>query len=139
MSGILQILLAGGDRIRLDTASYTRAAAGAATASFKIDADGQVYAADNSSSGSLTARYSWVTPQANAALYDVRWSTTSGTVDSTPGAEATNLNLGTDRTWSETNNVTTESCVFQVKIYRAGESTTPLATADITLNVDGTS
>lgn len=137
MSGVLQVLMAGGDRIRLDSATYSRVSPGAGTASFKIDSDGQVYAGDNASSGSLTARYDWITPRANAANYDVRWSTTSGVVDSTPGAEATNLNLGTDRTWSETNNVTTESCVFQCKIYRAGESSTPLATADITLSVDG--
>lgn len=138
MSGVLNMMLASGDRIRLDAATYTRTNPSAATASFKLDNDGQAYAADNSSGGSSTARYSWVTPNANAALYDVRWSTSAGAVDSSPGAEATNLNLGTDRTWSETNNLTTESCTFTVSIYRAGESTNPLATASITLSVDGT-
>lgn len=137
MSGVLQILLAGGDRIRLDAATYTRSNPSGATASFKLDNDGQVYVADNSSGGASTARYAWVTPQANAASYDVRWTTSSGVVDSSPGAESTNLNLGTDRTWSETNNTTTESCTFTVNIHRAGDSGAPLATASITLSVDG--
>lgn len=138
MSGVLNILMASGDRIRLDAATYTRSNPSGATASFKLDNDGQVYAADNGSAGSLTARYNWCTPGANAASYDVRWSTSAGTVDTTPGAESTNLNLGTDRTWSETNGITTESCTFTVNIHRAGDSGAPLATASITLSVDGT-
>ena len=138
MSSVQQILLASGDYIRVDAAAYTRAFPSGATCSFKLDADGQVYVADNSSGGVLTARYNWVTPPSAAANYDVRWSTITNVVDTTPGAEATNLNLGTDRTWSETNALTTETCTFQVRIHRAGDTATPLATANITLNVDGT-
>ena len=137
MSGIQPLLVAGGDQLRIDTASYVRIFPGGATCSFKIDNDGQVYIGDQSSGGVLTARYNWITPVGNAANYDVRWSTLSAVVDSTPGAENTNLNLGTDRTWSETNNVALESCAFQVRIHRLGDSSIPLVMANINLEADG--
>lgn len=135
---IQQIFLgAGGDVIRVDTATISRDNTGGASASFKLDADGQAYYADDSSGGALTARYSWVIPNANAALYDVRWTPGSGTVDSTPGADSTNLSLGTDRTWTETNGAGVESASFTVTVHNAGDSGNPLATAVITLEVDG--
>lgn len=137
MAGILQMLLAGGDRLRIDAATYSRDNPGAATAGWRIDSDGMVYVADDSSAGAFTARYPWIVPAANAANYDVRWSTVANAVDSTPGAEATNLNLGTDRQWSETNNAAFETCTFQVRIHRAGDSANPIITANIVLEVDG--
>ena len=137
MSGAQQMLLAGGDQIRLDAAAYVRTNTGGATCTFKLDNDGQVYVADNSSGGALTARYSWVIPNAAAANYDVRWSTVSNVVDSTPGAEVTNLNLGTDRTWSETNAVADETCSFSVSIHRLGDTVSPLVTKTISLEADG--
>src|SRR5687768_12842585 len=121
MSGIQQMMLgASGDKLRIDAASYSHANPGAAAVSFKIDADGQVYVADTSSGGAFTARYNWCIPVGNAANYDVRWSTVANVVDTTPGAENTNLNLGTDRIWSEANNVAFETCTFQVRIHRTG-------------------
>jgi hypothetical protein len=135
MSAIQQLLLAGGDTIRLTSATITRDNPGGATATWRIDADGQVYGTNGA--GAIVALYNWVTPVSSAPNYDVRWSTTSGVVDSTPGAEATNLPLTSDRTWSETNATTIESCVFQASIHRTGDTTTPLATATVTLEVDG--
>lgn len=138
MGASQQMLLAGGDRLRIDSATYSRINPGGATASFKIDADGQVYVGDSSSGGALTARYAWIVPAANAALYDVRWSAVSGTgVDSSPGAASTNLNCGTDRTWSETNVAGVETTTFRVTLHRAGDTANALVTADITLEVDG--
>jgi hypothetical protein len=135
MSGIQQALLAaGGDRLRLDSTTYSHDNPGGSSASFRIDADGFVY---GTVGGALVAQCAWVTPPVNAANYDVRWSTTSGTVDSTPGAENTNLNLGTDRTWNENSASSLETCTFQARIHRAGDAATPLATANITLEVDG--
>jgi len=138
MSGVQQILLACGDTLRLDSASYTRIiVSGAPSTSFRIDADGQVYVGDQLSGGALTPRYNWVTPTSSAPNYDVRWNTTAGFVDTSPGAENTNLNLGSDRTWIESAGGTFESCSFQARIHRAGNTTTPLATAGITLEADG--
>jgi hypothetical protein len=138
MSGLLNMLLANGDRIRLDSTSYfSSVIGGSVTTEFKIDSDGLVYARDNTSGGLLTARYPWIIPQAAAANYDVRWNTTSNTVDSTPGAENTNLNLGTDRTWSETAAGSVESCAFSARIHRVGNTANPIVTATITLEADG--
>src|SRR5688572_16767572 len=100
MSGVLNMLLAGGERLRLDGGTFSHDNPGGSTASVRIDADGFVY---GTVGGVMTQQYAWISPQTSAPNYDVRWSTVSGTVDSTPGAENTNLNLGTDRTWSETN------------------------------------
>lgn len=135
MSAPQQILAAGGDQLRLDTATINRASPGAATATWRIDADGQVYGTN--SGGAIVALYNWVTPVTSAPNYDVRWSTTSGVVDTTPGAENTNLSLNTDRTWSESNGASLESCVFQARIHRAGDTANPLKTANITLEADG--
>lgn len=133
-----QMLLAGGDQIKLIPASYTRIILGGpASVTFKIDNDGQVYVADQLSGGALTARYAWVLPLTAAANYDVRWTTVANVVDSTPGAESTNLNLGTDRTWTETTGAIPETCTFRVNIHRLGDTAAPLATADITLAPDG--
>ena len=134
---MMQMLMAGGDYITLVTDFISRANTGSATAIWRLDADGQVYVADDGSGGVPTARYNWVTPPGNAALYDVRWTAGTGTVDTTPGAASTNLNLGTDRTWAETNTAGLESASFTASIYRAGDSTNALATATITLEVDG--
>jgi hypothetical protein len=137
MAALQQMLLAGGDRLRLDVAGYTRAFPGGATAGFRLDADGFVYAADDSSAGVFTQRYPWIAPQSAAVNYDVRWGTSAGVVDSTPGAEATNLPLTVDRQWSETNNAAVESCAFLVRIHRTGDAAAPLVSATITLEADG--
>jgi hypothetical protein len=137
MSGILNMLLAGGVRIVLNSATYSHDNPGGAGASFAIRNDGFVYAADSSSGGVATQRYQWCFPAALAASFDVRWNTTANVVDTTPGAENTNLNLGTNRTWSEANASALETCSFQARIHRAGDTATPLATANITLEADG--
>jgi hypothetical protein len=138
MSGIQQMLLgSGGDRLRLDSLTYTRVNPGSAFVGIRFHSDGQVYVADGSSGGVYTPRYNWVTPTSKAASYDVRWNTTANVVDATPGAENTNLNLGTTREWSETNNVAAETCTFQARIHNAGDAATPLATGNITLSPDG--
>lgn len=135
--GIHQLLMSSGDRIRLDAATISRAATGAATAQFRLGSDGQAYYADDSSSGFLTARYNWVEPPGNAALYDCRWTQGAGAVDTSPGAVSTNLNLGTNRTWQETNGTGVESTTFTVTIHRTGDTGNALATAIITLEADG--
>jgi hypothetical protein len=139
MSGIQQMLLgSGGDILRLDSANYSRLVPGGSpSCSFRIDADGQVYVGDNASGGVLTARYNWVTPTSSASNYDVRWNTTAGTVDTTPGAENTNLSLGSDRTWIQSAGGFLDSASFQARIHRAGNTTNPLVTANISLEADG--
>jgi hypothetical protein len=137
MSGILNILLAGGDRIVLNGGTFSRDNPGAASVTYRIDADGFIYVGDDSSGGAVTQREQWCFPATAAANYDVRWNTTANVVDSTPGAENTNLNLGTDRSWNETNNAGLETCSFQCRVHRAGDAATPLATANVTLTADG--
>ena len=137
MSGALQVLLAGGDRIVLNSATYTKVTPGGATSGFRIQNDGFVYAQDQGSAGLFTQRYQWCFPAAAAPNYDVRWSDTTNNVDTSPGAANTNLNLATTRTWQETNSATFESCVISVRIHRAGDTATPIVTAAITLEADG--
>ena len=135
MSGPQQMLLAGGDQLRLDTATYTRINPGGATANFGIDSDGFVY---GQSGASITQRYPWVLPTASAAKYDVQWSLVSDTLpDTSPVAQNTNINLGVARTWQETNAATLEQTVFQVRIYPAGITVNPIVSANITLIADG--
>lgn len=129
------ILFSSSDILRLDDATYDRVNPGSASASFRLDADGQVYAADQASGGAFTARYNWVTPPGRAAAYDCRWAAVTNTVDTTPGAASTNLALTSDRTWTETNTTTTEFAEFDVSICRSGD-TTPIKTARIRLEVD---
>lgn len=135
MSGILNMLLGAGDRIALVDSLISHANTGGSTATYRIDSDGFVYGTGGG--GSVIQLYQWCFPAAAAINYDVRWNTTANVVDSTPGAENTNLNLGTDRTWSETNNAGFETCSFQARIHRAGNTTNVLATANVTLEADG--
>jgi len=130
------MLLAGGDTLRLDAATYSRAAAGAATTRFVVDSDGFVYATN--SGGTLTQRYAWCLPASSANKYDIQWSAVTNLPDVSPAAQNTSVNLGTDREWSETNNVTLETTTFQCRIYPAGLSTPALVSANITLEADGT-
>src|SRR5688572_9292136 len=116
MSGVLNMLLAGGARVVLNSATISHDNPGGAGAGFSIRNDGFVYIADTSSGGAFTSRYQWCFPAALAANYDVRWNTTANVVDTTPGAENTNLNLGSNRTWNEGNTSALETCSFQARL-----------------------
>jgi hypothetical protein len=137
MSAIQQVLLAAGDQLRLDVATYLTIGSGAATTRLVIDSDGFLYSTNGA--GVLTQRYAWVKPASSAPKYDVQWSLVSDTLpDVSPVAQNTNTNLGTDREWQETNNLTTERTVIQLRIYPTGITVNPIVSANITLDADGT-
>lgn len=139
MSGILNIMFAGGLSFRLDTATISETTVGGpSTAGIRLDSDGQVYYRDDASGGvAYTARYNWISSPALAGNYEAVWTAGAGTVDTTPGAAGTGLNLGTDRTWEETNPVALESASFTLIIRVAGGGATVAGPVTITLEVDG--
>lgn len=124
-----------GDRLTLTSETISTVNPGNCTSGFRLNSDGQVY--KTNTSNVYTASYNWVTPTSSAHLYECVWTAGTGTVDATPGSAGSALALTSSRTWSETNTTTTETASFTVVIRVAG-STTPLASATITLEVDAT-
>ena len=99
------------------------------TAGIKVDADGRVYQINGVT---YTSRYTWLTGDGAASDYEVRWTSTSGTLSS--GTEATWQGCGTDRVYYVrcTGAWSSETCTGTLEI-RAASDGTILTSASVTL------
>ena len=137
MTGNVAVMMAGSaDVLRLDDATIFASSAGTAFAGIRLNSDGQVYySQSNVSGGAYIAQYNWITPTSSAANYDCQWVQNPDIPDTTPGAQSTDLNLGTTRTWEDTTPPAITAKTFQIRIQAVGSSTN-LKTADITLDIE---
>lgn len=102
---------------------------------FQLESDGDISTIykENGSTAAAVVRGQWLLSGA-AADYDAYVSVTSGDTPDT-GTIGSNVNLGVTKSWSFTTTArTSEECVLNVEIRRAGGST-PLTSASITLRL----
>ena len=134
-------MLMGGaapDVLRLDGDSVVDFTTGNSQAGIRFNSNGKVqYMRITTEAGAYTDLYDWVTPTSNAANYKLQWVAVVGLPDTNPGAQNTDFDLTTSRTFEELNLAGVESAIFTIKLYRIGSSTV-LKQADFTLEVDGT-
>jgi hypothetical protein len=83
--------------------------------------------------GGLITIENWITPQTNMSDYTVRAHVNSGTAPSSGDALDSDLNLGTSRTWTQTQaSPGTRSCILLITIKRVADGAT-MDTALVTL------
>lgn len=117
----------------LNNASYLASGTTVTTCSFRVDSDGSVY---TNETGSFAVDYTWLTGGGVAADYDVRWTSTSGSLST--GSEATWESLAADRTYSVVDSVAdlnSVTCTGTVEI-RDADTLAVLATATVTIEAD---
>lgn len=135
MSAIQQLLAAGGDTLFLSADAPLDATppGGPVSVTWRIDADGQIY---YTITDVIAARYAWITPAANAPLYEFRWVTHGVDPDTTPSASGTWVAMSADRTFTENQTGTDRTALFTAEIRRIG-STSTLVSVTISLQALG--
>ena len=127
-----------GDTLTLSPASVSdsRISPDVAEASWRLDADGQVYIARAGvAGGAFQAQYAWVSPASNAPNYECSWTAGTGTVDTTPVAAGSYAALTSDRTWTETSAAGFQTADFTARLRRVG-GTVDVKTALVELSAE---
>jgi hypothetical protein len=122
MSGILALLLMGGNKVQLPVTSATSFSTGTtSTAQLQFASSGDINGTNGSNA--VTDRGDWVVPKLNMGDYDIRVILTSGTF--TSGTNNTWENLGTSRTWTKAGSIGggLVSCAFTVEIRHSASGT----------------
>lgn len=137
--GVLRHARVGGDIIRLDAAALSSVTVGGvATCSFRIDSDGGIYFNQaNIPGGGFIKQYDWVLPNANAGLYECRWTSLGNDPSSPPGVADTWLACTTDRTWANSVNGSSDTSSFTCELRLASNPGVTLKSVVIQLNPDG--
>jgi hypothetical protein len=136
MSGILNLVVAGGVRVALSAQGVVSAGAGAQTATYTLSNAGQASRA-TTGGGTINISDEWVRPASAAgAVYECRATVTSGVLAS--GTTGTWLALNTTRAWTVSIAVIgTAEATITVEI-RVAASGLVLASASIDLTAERT-
>lgn len=138
----MSILLAafaamGGDRISLSGVAVSSVGAGAQTATYTLESDGDVVTATTPLGSSDIG--DWIDPKANAPSdYEVRATLNSGTLSS--GTTGSWLALTSNRSWSVAqfvNSGSSNAADLTIEIRKGSGAT--LASANVTLEAERTS
>jgi hypothetical protein len=136
MSGILNLVVAGGVRVELTNQSVISGGAGAQTATYTLSNAGQASRA-TTGGGTVNIASQWVRPTSAAgAVYECRATVTSGALST--GTAGTWLALNTTRAWTVSIAVIgTAAATITVEI-RVAASGLVLASASIDLTAERT-
>jgi len=126
----------GGDIIFLGADSPLDATpvGGPVSVTWRIDADGQVY---YTISDVIAARYAWISPAVNAALYEFRWVTQGTDPDTVTGVSGTWDAMSSDKTFTENQTGSDRTALFTAELRRIAGPGPTIASVTISLQALG--